>query len=107
MYAAGAGRAREAGLDGVEVAGANGMMPTQFLSSAINDRKDEYGGSLENRARFGLEVGMTIDAVRAGARIVEIALPLDHDHTGRTLAGFRHRGGQAVDIARAGERQER
>jgi 2,4-dienoyl-CoA reductase (NADPH2) len=62
MYAAGARRAREAGLDGVEVAGANGMMPTQFLSSAINDRKDEYGGSLENRARFGLEV---VRAVRA------------------------------------------
>ena len=62
MFAAGARRAREAGLDGVEVAGANGMMQTQFLSSAINDREDEYGGSLENRARFGLEV---VRAMRA------------------------------------------
>jgi 2,4-dienoyl-CoA reductase (NADPH2) len=49
-------RTREAGLDGVELAGANGMLFTQFLSPAINTRKDEYGGSLENRARFALEV---------------------------------------------------
>ena len=50
--------------------------------------------------RFGLEVAMTIDATRAGARIVEIAFPVDHEHTGRTWRGFAHRGGQAVDIAR-------
>ena len=56
MFAQASRRAKEAGLDGIEVAGANGMLPTQFLSSAINDRKDAYGGSLENRARFGLEV---------------------------------------------------
>jgi 2,4-dienoyl-CoA reductase-like NADH-dependent reductase (Old Yellow Enzyme family) len=55
-FAHAARRAREAGLDGVELAGANGMLFTQFLSSAINDRKDEYGGTLENRARFSLEV---------------------------------------------------
>jgi len=64
MFAQAARRAQEAGLDGVEVAGANGMLPTQFLSSAINDRTDEYGGPLENRARFGLEVVRAIrDAV--------------------------------------------
>ncbi|MFN8051382.1 MAG: glycosyltransferase [Acidimicrobiales bacterium] len=57
--------------------------------------------SLPPASRFGLEVAMTIDAVRLGARVVEVELPLDHAHTGRTLAGFRHRGGQAVDIARA------
>jgi 2,4-dienoyl-CoA reductase-like NADH-dependent reductase (Old Yellow Enzyme family) len=61
-FAAGARRAREAGADGVELAGANGVLFTQFLSKAINDRKDEYGGSLENRARFALEV---VEAVRA------------------------------------------
>jgi 2,4-dienoyl-CoA reductase-like NADH-dependent reductase (Old Yellow Enzyme family) len=55
-FAAGARRAREAGADGVELAGANGVLFTQFLSSGINDRRDEYGGSLENRARFSLEV---------------------------------------------------
>jgi 2,4-dienoyl-CoA reductase-like NADH-dependent reductase (Old Yellow Enzyme family) len=55
-FAEGARRAREAGLDGVELHGANGYLITQFLSSAINDRTDEYGGSLENRARFVVEI---------------------------------------------------
>ncbi len=49
-------RAREAELDGIEVHGCNGYLITQFLSPAINDREDEYGGSLENRARFPLEI---------------------------------------------------
>ena len=61
-FAEGARRAREAGLDGIELHGANGYLFTQFLSSAINDRKDEYGGKLENRARFALEV---VKAIRA------------------------------------------
>ena len=64
-FAEGARRAREAGLDGVELHGANGYLITQFLSSAINDRKDEYGGSLENRARFLLEI---VRAIRAQGR---------------------------------------
>jgi 2,4-dienoyl-CoA reductase-like NADH-dependent reductase (Old Yellow Enzyme family) len=61
-FADGARRAREAGLDGVELHGANGYLITQFLSSAINDRTDEYGGSLENRARFVVEI---VKAIRA------------------------------------------
>ncbi len=61
-FARGAWRAREAGLDGVELHAANGYLFTQFLSSAINDRTDHYGGSLKNRARFLLEV---IAAIRA------------------------------------------
>ena len=61
-FAAGARRAREAGLDGVELHAANGYLITQFLSSAINDRRDDFGGPLENRARFLLEI---IRAIRA------------------------------------------
>ena len=61
-FAQGARRAREAGLDGVELHSANGYLFTQFLSSAINDRTDEYGGSLENRARFIREVCQAIRA---------------------------------------------
>jgi 2,4-dienoyl-CoA reductase (NADPH2) len=61
-FADAAWRAREAGLDGIELHACNGYLFTQFLSSAINDRSDAYGGSLENRARFLLEV---IAAIRA------------------------------------------
>jgi 2,4-dienoyl-CoA reductase-like NADH-dependent reductase (Old Yellow Enzyme family) len=65
-FAEGARRARDAGLDGVELHGANGYLITQFLSSAINDRDDEYGGPLENRARFVLDIVKAIRA-RVGA----------------------------------------
>ena len=50
----------------MELHGANGYLITQFLSSAINDRKDEYGGPLENRARFVIEIVKAIRA-RVGA----------------------------------------
>ena len=50
---------------------------------------------------WGLEVGMTIDAVRAGCRVEELELPLAHRATGRTPAGFLHRARQLRDIRRA------
>src|SRR4051794_18175902 len=50
---------------------------------------------------FGMETGMTIDALRAGLRVVEVELDLEHRSTGKTLSGFMHRGAQARDIARA------
>lgn len=56
QFAQGARRAREAGLDGVELHGANGYLITQFLSSGINDRSDAYGGGWEARTRFALEI---------------------------------------------------
>jgi glycosyltransferase involved in cell wall biosynthesis len=49
---------------------------------------------------FGMEIGMTIDAARAGHRIVEVELDLAHRATGRTLSGFLHRGRQLVDFVR-------
>jgi glycosyltransferase involved in cell wall biosynthesis len=51
--------------------------------------------------RYGMETGMTIDAVRAGARVLEVDLDLSHRATGKTWSGFRHRGKQLADIAGA------
>ncbi|MGH2343059.1 alkene reductase [Segnochrobactraceae bacterium EtOH-i3] len=54
-YARAAANAREAGFDGVEIHGANGYLPHQFLNPLTNLRTDSYGGPVENRARFLLE----------------------------------------------------
>lgn len=62
LYAKAAKNAIEAGFDGVQIHGANGYLIDEFLRSSSNKRDDEYGGSLENRARFLLEV---VDAVCA------------------------------------------
>jgi N-ethylmaleimide reductase len=72
-YRKAAARARQAGFDGVEIHAANGYLIDQFLQDNSNQRTDAYGGSVENRARFMLEV---VDAVvsswganRVGIRI--------------------------------------
>ena len=57
--------------------------------------------SIDLASRFGLETALTIDARRAGARIVEVPVDMDHRHTGRTVSGFSHRGRQGADIVRA------
>jgi len=51
-------------------------------------------------AGYGMEIGMTIDAVRAGHRVLELQLALEHRASGRTPAGFAHRARQLVDFAR-------
>jgi glycosyltransferase involved in cell wall biosynthesis len=52
-------------------------------------------------AGYGMEVGMTVDAVRAGYRVGEYELDLSHRATGRTVAGFIHRARQLADFVRA------
>ena len=61
-FALAATRAIEAGADGVEVHGANGFLVHQFLAPNSNHRTDEYGGSIESRSRFALEVVRAIAA---------------------------------------------
>jgi glycosyltransferase involved in cell wall biosynthesis len=52
-------------------------------------------------AGFGMEIGMTVDALRAGYRLAEVELDLDHRATGRSASGFVHRGRQLLDFSRA------
>ncbi|KAJ0025858.1 hypothetical protein Pint_07485 [Pistacia integerrima] len=67
----------EAGFDGVEIHGAHGYLIDQFLKDQVNDRTDQYGGSLENRCRFALEiveaVANEIGAERVGIRLSPFA----------------------------------
>ncbi|CAL9110678.1 unnamed protein product [Musa textilis] len=67
----------EAGFDGVEIHGAHGYLIDQFLKDQVNDRTDEYGGSLENRCRFALEIVEAvvdeIGADRVGIRLSPFA----------------------------------
>jgi N-ethylmaleimide reductase len=73
QYAQGARNALAAGFNGVEVHGANGYLIDQFLRDGTNKRTDAYGGSIENRMRFLLEVvdavSAAVGAERTGLRI--------------------------------------
>lgn len=65
----GAIRAKAAGFDGVEVHGANGYLIDQFIQDGSNKRTDQYGGSIENRARLLLEVVEAVSAVWGADRV--------------------------------------
>jgi len=83
-YVASAKHAIEAGFDGVELHGANGYLLEQFLSPISNIRTDKYGGSIENRCRFVLEVvsGVvaTIGKEKTGIRLSPYGVASDMPH---------------------------
>jgi 2,4-dienoyl-CoA reductase-like NADH-dependent reductase (Old Yellow Enzyme family) len=68
-YRTGAENAQAAGFDGVEIHGANGYLLDQFLQDSTNQRTDDYGGSLENRARLMLEVADACVSVWGADRV--------------------------------------
>ena len=78
----------EAGFDGVEIHGANGYLVDQFLQTTANNRPDEYGGSINNRIRFSLEV---VDAVASavGPQRVGFRISPWSDFQGQWASRFR------------------
>lgn len=73
LYRVAARNSIKAGFDGVEVHGAHGYLIDQFLKESINDRTDQYGGSIENRCRFCLEVLKAV-VEEVGSDVVGIRL---------------------------------
>lgn len=92
-YAKGARAAIDAGFDGVEIHGANGYLIDQFLKDGANQRTDEYGGSIENRVRFALEVvdavASEIGAGRVGIRLSPVT-PANGISESQPQAVFNH-----------------
>lgn len=87
-------------LAGAGIARASGWKPRAPLSGQRAVRAVLLRG-LDLAPRFGLETALSIDAIRAGARVIELDVDLRHRHTGRNLAGFAHRARQGRDVARA------
>jgi len=69
QFRQGAENAMAAGFDGIELHGAFGYLIDQFLQDGSNQRTDEYGGSIENRSRFALEVVEAVASVWGGDRV--------------------------------------
>uniref|UniRef100_A0A2P2NZK1 NADH:flavin oxidoreductase/NADH oxidase N-terminal domain-containing protein n=1 Tax=Rhizophora mucronata TaxID=61149 RepID=A0A2P2NZK1_RHIMU len=79
QYRQGALNAIQAGFDGIEIHGAHGYLIDQFLKDGINNRTDEYGGSIENRCKFLMQVVQTIvEAIGADRVAVRISPAIDH-----------------------------
>lgn len=82
----------EAGFDGVEIHGAHGYLIDQFMKDQVNDRTDQYGGSLENRCRFALEVveavANEIGADRVGIRLSQFASYMESGDSNPTALGL-------------------
>lgn len=104
QFADAAERAYKAGFDGIELHGANGYLITQFMSTQTNLRTDEYGGSAENRARFGREI---MRACRqrvpasfiVGIRISPEGIGLDIDENLQFAQGLKQDGADYVHLS--------
>ncbi len=99
-HVAAALRAQKAGFDCVEIHAAHGYLISQFHAPFENRRTDEYGGSLENRARFGLEILRAVKAVLPGMGVIYRlsvedffpgGLTFDRRPADRDLGGSRRR----------------
>lgn len=86
---------------------ATGLDPAAPLSGQRALRAEALAAALPFARGFGMETAMTIDVHRAGFRLVELELDLEHRATGRGPAGFLHRGRQLLDILRVPRRQPR
>jgi len=76
----------------------SGFQPVEPLSGQRALTQEALEACRPLSAGFGVETGMTVDAVRRGFRVVEVRADLDHRATGRGLGGFAHRGRQGIDV---------
>ena len=92
----------DAGFDGVEVHGANGYLIEQFLRDSINDRTDQYGGSIENRARLLVEVMQAVAGAigggRTGLRLSPVTPANDAGQDSAPQALFEHAVAQLASL---------
>jgi len=79
----------------------SGFEPDAPISGQRAMRSEVLSEVLPFAPGYGMEIGMTVDAVRAGYRVGEYELELTHRATGRSLGGFLHRGKQLADFVRA------
>jgi 2,4-dienoyl-CoA reductase-like NADH-dependent reductase (Old Yellow Enzyme family)/thioredoxin reductase len=79
-FAAAAERMDRAGLDGVEIVGSHSYLPAQFWSPHLNDRTDEYGGDLENRCRFTVDIINQIKERTSDGFVVGVRLSAEERH---------------------------
>jgi NADPH2 dehydrogenase len=97
-YTAAAVRARQAGLDGVELHGASGYLISQFFSPFVNKREDDYGGSLVKRTRFATEIVAKIRRAAGPDFIISCSLGCDEPDTESSLQIARELEKAGVDI---------